>query len=367
MIQFIRNLRTNHPGYVEALIAILVALSLETAVINGGGQVQLWITTKQTVKDFLDWSKMTYASTRIELERDQRVTERGHRDHSPFVAFAPERGLIYQPLLGVTGAIFQPRPGRKDYFGYRNYQDHYFKPLADRYVLFFGDSEAVGFGHDKPISECLEEILNRETGESWAVVNLAVNGQSIPYQINAYTTLFYDRRPDFVISHSFVVDINVASRQLSEFRALGYHFMDVEVDWARLVHSEQHRFDRAFEWKEFDGDGTAELKGFIKNLRKFRSIVENNGGHFLHGLQIFREGHLPQQNTIVQSAYANLKADPGLLEGIDTFDFNTVEGLNLLPDDPIHTDQQSAYRIAEIYAERILSRQMSPPRPNAAK
>ena len=107
------------------------------------------------------------------------------------------------------------------------------------------------------------------------------------------------------------------------------------------------------------------LEGSLRNLYRYQALAEASGAKFILGIQKFdasRVKGLPGAvgevgYDRVNRMYEKLKdiIAHGQLS-LDVIDFNTYAGIELRsPTDAIHTTEASSLRIAEIYADHILT------------
>lgn len=276
------------------------------------------------------------------------------KGENPFLTAANETGYALHPFVDYTRGrgLY---PFRHDYFGFRNAQDLYFEKDRDyRLVVVTGGSEAAGYSHRVAIAENLEKILNTRPGKKFRVLNLAMNGYCLPQELNAYLHFAYHLRPEIVISHTGYNDAMYALMEPARFKALGLNFSkDVFEGWLPLIF--EAKPGRQYGNWALNDDGTdAIVPAILSNLQKFKSIVENNGGHYLAGIQAFEVAE-------------HLKVKPANLSerGREVFERLLAEGARgrMLTFDPkalefhdhVHTTDRGSLVIAKAYADQIAS------------
>ena len=112
----------------------------------------------------------------------------------------------------------------RDFFGFRNNFNAYFVPGDFTYIVMTGNSELVGFTHQTTIAQNLEKILNARTGRKYRVLNLALNSATTANEINYFVNLAFNLHPEFVISHSFAMDMLYGYEVAPEFQAMGLFY-----------------------------------------------------------------------------------------------------------------------------------------------
>jgi hypothetical protein len=349
-----------HLSVREFLLALAAASAVTAGAILSGAPVQLWSDASRLADRF-------FTSSAPSAPKREGTAAIANPDRNPFVAFVGSPGIRFHPLIGYVGATWptdQPYFAVHDYFGFRNSFSAYFDvPGAYRYVVITGNSEALGATHSETIAERLERALRERTKQNFRVINLAMNSATTAHEINYFVNLVFNLRPEFVISHSLATDIAYGSDAPDEFQYLGmFPLTTFEPGWARTIHLasiDQRVFDRAF----------APLKsrflagGVVKNVKRYRALAESGGGHFIWGVQ-----KIDARNAIGSPSEAQFKLVDQIYRSfattnfsefgdVDMIDFNQIVGLSMNSrDDPIHTDDPSARRIAEAYADRIIGR-----------
>jgi hypothetical protein len=264
-------------------------------------------------------------------------------------------GLVLHPFIEFTHAVGPPE-SELDYFGFRNPANYYFERPQGKLVVLTGNSEAMGSTHKRPIARRLEEYLNKHSSEKWHVLNLAMNGYTVPAEINAYVHLAYHLRPDFVISHSLGADMYFGLMVPTEYKKLGlYYYKPVET-WYPQVRG--ITIQGAGKWEALPGGHELLADGYVRGAEKYRDIVRASGGRFILGLQRCDPEAGPnlkaEQRKDWYAALARYDEVRERLAGrdLDHLDFAQVAGLKCV--DPIHTDDDSAQIIAETYGAHIL-------------
>ena len=249
-----------------------------------------------------------------------------------------------------------------DYFGYRNSRDLYFDSNRKyKLIVLTGGSEAMGFTHNLSIAELIEKQLNNhyknqktEKVQEFKVLNLAVNSYAIADEISTYVHLAYNSKPEFVISHSGYNDFaqsGYVPKQFSE--ELGLNFLFYMYCWSlRLVNLENCPKNMLFYETNPDANDNKILNAYKKNIKKFKTIVETNGGIFITGLQ----GHMiplsDQHRKHVRERYDLI------LDSADKiFDINFMNFKEIKYDDNVHTNYEDGAKIiAKAYADLIIAK-----------
>jgi hypothetical protein len=325
----------------------------------------------QMIKDFDRWEQNITLPIRFKgsaiksypAEQTQQLALGEGRN--PFLAFTGEAGIRFHPLIDMAGAQFAKNVdffAKRDYFGFRNSSNLYFNRNSHyRYVVITGNSEAVGLTHVEPISRKLERILQSRVSPAFRVLNLAMNSATTSNEINYFVNLAFDLHPEFTISHSFATDMVYGLQAPIEFRYIGMFSAGMQNTWSTMIHVnnyDSHAFAVAFPSQIND---TYAMDGMIHNLLRYKAIAEAAGGQFIWGLQKFSSRSVagtPSDVTWkqVDLEYDILAARRGDLQGLDVIDFNRVDGISTAANDPIHTTDASADRIAQIYADYIIER-----------
>lgn len=275
------------------------------------------------------------------------------REDNPFVQYASRHWYKYHPFIDYSFVLgLYPELIPHDYFGFRNANDLYFERPTCRLVVMTGGSEAAGFSHKTSIAEYLEAILSQRSGERFRVLNLAMNSYAVAGEINAYVQLAYHLQPDVVITHSGWNDFLYGMMVPTSFTKLGLNYCIVLEYWLPRLH-ELKVYAGPDDWVFNEGGAAAVVDGYILALRKYRRIVEGNGGVFICGLQGYNPQILQAENLLYRrmpSLYEELLGKASR-EGL--VDFTRVPGLEFV--DSAHTTEASAQLTAEIYAERVLA------------
>ena len=216
---------------------------------------------------------------------------------NPFVTYKPkagEAGYRLHPFIDYTRAqgLFENMRIPIDYFGFRNEKDIYFEERDKSHflVVLTGGSEAVGYSHRTTIAENLQKILNKASGQKFKVfkvLNLAMNSYTISNEINAYVSLAYHLKPEFVISYSGANDLYAGIMVPYNFKKLGLNYLRFMEFW----------LPRLYDLKESNLDyGVINEKGleiivdsYLKNVEKYRKIVSSNGGKLIVGIQAYNK------------------------------------------------------------------------------
>lgn len=345
-------------GYREFGFGTLLAAAVLAATIWSGLPVQLWSDTVRAIERLSTLMDHPAPVTATPAARAFNLTG------NPFLQFAGEAGFRFHPLIGIAGTTWNtkaPYFAERDYFGFRNDVSAYFDPTPHRSVVITGNSEMVGVTHAVTIAKKLEAILRRRTGESFRVVNMAMNSATTAQEINYFVNLGFNLHPEFVISHSLATDGYYGSAVPDELQVLGLFPLPFEVNWARSIHG------NSVEPRAFDGFAPLNRRflreGIVKNVQRYQAIAQASGAHFIWGIQKVEWRNVtgtPAEAPyrLTDEVYREMAAAkfPGLA-GVDLVDFNAMSGLTMYgPRDPIHTDEVTSRRIAEIYADKIIAR-----------
>ena len=263
------------------------------------------------------------------------------------------------------------KPSR-DYFGFRNYRNLYFEQRPHRLIVVSGNSEAVGNHHHVAIAERLEERLRRAGCSDCAVLNLAMNNYSLPYEMQAYLSLIYQEHPDLVFSLSLWSDALDARSAPKEFARLGLFYENsIHENWLKAIYPNDYD-PAAFERQS--GLTPAQIADLIiKNALKYQSLVEGNGGKFVWVIQLFDRDssqydkkyqpfvirNLNFVSQIYDAIKKTLRENPRELAVIDLNEKLNFDKLKSNPVDPVHTGDEGAERISEllaVFAERTLQK-----------
>jgi len=167
-----------------------------------------------------------------------------------------------------------------------------------------GGSEAAGFTHTKTIAQNLEEILNSKIKNTqFKVLNLAMNSYSVPNEINAYTHLAYQLKPEYVITHSGSNDISNSLQSPEKFKKLGlFYNKALEKFWLPILYDNVNMvyvpnldpnaslvtLIEYYERKTFlvYKKGLDQVvDSYMMNIKKYKTIVESNEGKLIVGIQ----------------------------------------------------------------------------------
>jgi hypothetical protein len=332
-----------------------LALVILCAMAVAGLHITQWEITKRWAANFFPQLK-TEATT---------VSQR-----NPFLAFVGEPDIRFHPFIDMAGVYVENGDKeffkQRDYFGFRNRFDAYSNPGDYRYIVLTGNSEAVGLLQKTTIAERLQRILNERTGSRFRVLNLAMNGATTANEINYFVNLGFRLKPEFVISHSFVTDVYYGILVPEEFRRLGLVYAVLQTTWSKDI-NRANLPSRAFEIPSAPPGTFGTLDAMVANIRRYKAIAGAAGAQFVWGVQKFDWHHTigsPAEANWrrVDDHYQEFRRRIADFSGIDVIDFNTVSppielGGKL---DPIHTKDDSAERIAQIYADWIIPRLHDP-------
>lgn len=270
-------------------------------------------------------------------------------------------GYRPHPYVNYSNA-FGPHIKSVDYFGYRNSRDLYFDSNRKyKLIVLTGGSEAMGYSHNLSIAELLERKLNNhyknqktEKVQEFKVLNLAINSYAIADEISTYVHLAYNLKPEFVISHSGYNDFlysGFVPKQFSE--ELGLIFNPKMYCWSlRLVNLENCPKNIVWYKANPDANNNKILNAYKKNIKKFKTIVETNGGIFIAGLQ----GHVesssnPNRKHLIE------RYDLILDSADKIFDINFMNFKEIKYDDNVHSSYKNgANIIAKTYADLIIAK-----------
>ena len=345
-------------SYPEFAGACLLAAAIVAALLWRGHDVQLW-------SDSVNAAQRVVRLVHRPAPAKPAVSDAAFNPTgNPFLQFEGEAGFRFHPLIGIAGTIWPARKpyfAERDYFGFRNDWSPYFDRTPHRYVVITGNSEMLGVTHATPVAKKLEAILRKRTNEDFRVVNLAMNSATTAHEINYFVNLAFNLHPEFVISHSFAADGARGNIVPDELQYLGLFPLDFEVSWATAIHG-GNIAPRAFD-VFVPLNRRFLLDGAIKNVQRYQAIAQSSGAHFIWGIQKFEWRAVigtPAEAAfhLADELYHELLDHRlGELAGVDMIDFNKVAGLDMYSaKDPIHTDEASSRRIAELYADRIIER-----------
>lgn len=281
---------------------------------------------------------------------------------NPFIKKIPPGAFVPHPMLSFHGTSSR-YPFAKDYFGMRNDEDVYFgkyDPETRCQVLFTwsGNSEAAGFTHRRTIAQYIEDELNRRDPKHvYKSLNIATNGYALNDEILAYVSLAYALKPEFSITHSGITDVVYGGTLPGGFKNTGLIYtFDAYYRWVALIYDIRlvdnvHPNARTLQPSRMEDL----IPGILKTYRRYREIVNGNGGEFIIGLAPYGT-----PSGLNASAYWAEWAPKKLQELRDSMrngsfiDFTRLPGVKF--NDTIHTLDDSARMFAQIYADEILNR-----------
>ncbi len=377
--RIVRTLRIRRSRAREVIVAVLLAGAISAGYAAQGGKIELWSRLQ-----------LWYAEKGL-LARQFLLTSRAAREpaapagqsagdfrlkHDPFLTFTKRTGFRFHPLIDFVGADFNNDKDffmgqttehyweERDFFGFRNNFNAYFVPGDFTYIVMTGNSELVGFTHQTTIAQNLEKILNARTGGKYRVLNLALNSATTANEINYFVNLAFNLHPEFVISHSFAMDMLYGYEVAPEFQALGLFYPVVESAFSKHIHAGNYD-PRAFEVADQAASENHLLEGSLRNLYRYQALAKASGAKFILGVQKFDAGNVKGlPGAVGEVGYDRVNRMYKKLKDIiahgqlslDVIDFNTYAGIELRsPTDAIHTTEASSLRIAEIYADHILT------------
>ncbi len=287
---------------------------------------------------------------------------------NPFVTY-PERldeefplvlrDYHFHPFFDFSGFRHKTEKVQLDYFGFRNETSEiYFapKPENDFLIVMTGGSEAAGWTHERPIIERLEDILQNHPkfeGIPVRVLNLAMSSHTLPNEINAFVHLAFNLHPDIVISHTGWNDMMFGHSVPEPFKRLGLNYFAANVDWLpRLYALSTDSIISQWQYGDQDTEDVfIVVDSFLRNLEKYRTIAESSGALFISGIQGYN--HAPPRDETHRKVHAlERELERRIKDRHEYVDFLDMDGLEFA--DPIHTTEETAQIIAEVYAERIL-------------
>ena len=349
------EIRARHFGW-EIPVAIVIAIAVVALLLQLGVRVELWESGvkwyRQTVIPLLGHAALS------ETKKVSTKTEKFDPGWNPFLESPNKSAIRYHPCIGETVPSQAVPNFARDYFGFRNKKNLYFTPCECHLVVVSGNSEVAGTGLLTAWTTLLERILNERSDETWRVLNLGMSGITSAYEVNFYVNLAYDLKPDFVISHSLVSDVHHGTKVPKAFRKVGLIYIGEEETWARKIHGDDIAAT-AFNFP-YRGKPDHVLDAFLTSIKRYKSIVEGNGGKFILGIPRYEMSKLkgrPGSEFLwpltdkLHNRLAQL-LESGKVD-VDYIDFNkpsygieTAEG--------VHTSAESAPKVAKIYADRIL-------------
>ena len=285
------------------------------------------------------------------------------------------------PFIDFTRVITRHGSEKLDYFGFRNDTDLYFSNERNYIlVVITGGSEVAGYTHEKTIAQNLENILNSKVdNKQFKVLNLAMNSYAIANEINTYTHLAYQLKPDYVITHSGSNDISNSIQVPEKFKKLGlFYFKHIEKWWLpRLYHFAMMEYVpnlnpyRSFivQSKNMKRKNFLVYKkgldqvvdSYIRNVKKYKNIAESNQGKFIVGIQpakhileLEEQIWITQPNReevihLLKDLYSELQQKArkqGFIVFNDLGEFEFA--------DFVHTSESGSIKTAQVYSEKIL-------------
>lgn len=371
----------------EMILAIIAAVVMNYAVFIFTGRAALF-------EQALRWTKRSQnvvdeAARQIAVAPPPPIT-RNMLATNPFLSSMTTEGIRYHPLLDVAeGSLLdlessgRARDGfplffRQDYFGFRNDEDLYFeRDPSIRLVVMTGNSELHGVTHRVTIAQLLQRKLRERTGENWKVLNLAMRGGSLSYEINYFVHLGQPLKPEVVISHSGWVDMTRVPELPIRFQQsgvwFGFNLLHSQI-WAGKI--DFTNWDAPI-WNVATPDADrryAELtlpQKVISKIGGFADIARASGARFIYGLQpsAIQNTRVTPENAskiaegggLSENEASYLRIFPGVhslmkeQRHISWIDFTEVSGIAMATNrDTIHTTDASADKIAEVYLAQIL-------------
>ena len=271
---------------------------------------------------------------------------------NPFLSGRLKPGYAYHPFFGYSSVHGQfPDDIQLDYFGFRNDRNLYFDENREYLlVLITSGSEGAGFSHRTTIAEHLEAILNEESGREVRVLNLAVNSYCISQEISTYVHLAWHLQPEVVISLCGWNDMVYSQVAPLNFKKLGLAYPNFYEGWSAAIHPVIS--PREDPWVTREGSDDEITDGFLRNIDKYRTLVEANGGRFMVGLQGFdgTSGDMPLIYPRVYSLMMQLSKKMVGREGFH--DFTLREDMKFV--DAVHSNDTSSRLIAETFAPMVM-------------
>ena len=366
-----RALRARQSSGREVLAAVILAAALLLGYRLTGSKIELssrlhlWYEEKEL------WVRLHLRAAPSPPSQSAPAAGYGS-GLNPFLAtVGTSSGFRPMPFLDFVYEGNSPdiNPAR-DYFGFRNKRNLYFERRPRRLIVVSGNSEAIGDHHHIPIADRLEGLLNRAGCSDCAVLNLAMNNYSLPYEMQAYLSLIYQERPDLVFSISLWSDALDGRSVPREFGSLGlFYEKSIHEDWLKAIYPNGY-VPSAFERQSVLTPAQI-ANSIIKNALKYKSLVEGNGGKFVWVIQLFDRDasqydkkyqpfvirNLDFVSEIYDVIKKTLRANPGRLTVIDLNEQLVFDELKSNPVDPVHTDDEGAERVSELladFAERAL-------------
>jgi hypothetical protein len=272
-------------------------------------------------------------------------------------------GRSYHPIIDYSG-VFGLYSNRTDldYFGFRNEVDYYnLKNRTFKLVVMTGSDEVAGYNHKTTISKSLERFLNQNSQAkiAYKVINLGMNGYSLSNELNAYLALVYDLKPEYVVSHGGWSSMVNSQNIPREFKHLGLSYHENQVAWLQNLYGLSDTIQKKI--LAFGKSGNELIvPAHLKNIQKFKIIVESNNGNFIVGVQGLDFKSVKNENYKDEGKYDDafhlLKKLREELNGQNNFvDFSKFKMLKY--PDGIHSTEESSREIARIYSEIILEKE----------
>lgn len=266
---------------------------------------------------------------------------------NPFSGFPWSAGsLALHPFIDYTNAYSKVGAFKVDYFGFRNESNLYFGSQDSRLIVLTGGSEAAGYTHRTTVAQHLE----RRLGPRYKVLNLAMCGYSLANEINAYVHLAHHLKPAVVISYSGYNDLFYGLMGPSKFKELGLNYNKTLELFLHQYHNPGlARTVTAPPWILNERGSELIVDGYLRNVDKYKSIVEANGGKFVGVVQGYPKGY--RDGTERDKVYSRVHAlyDELLPKA-------KKRGLVLVQDDPrlkyvdsVHSTEESSAALAEIF------------------
>ena len=206
-----------------------------------------------------------------------------------------------------------------------------------------------------------------------------MNSYAIANEINTYIHLAYQLKPDYVITHSGSNDISNSIQVPEKFKKLGlFYFKHIEKWWLpRLYHfammeyvpnlNPYHSFivqtknTKRKKFLVYKKGLDQVIDGYVRNVKKYKTIVESNQGKFIAGIQpanhmleLEEQIWLTQSNReevihLLKDLYAELQKKARKQGFLIFDDFGKFEFADF-----VHTRESGSIKTAQIYAEKIL-------------
>jgi len=300
------------------------------------------------------------------IKDDKRLTQSKKENKNFFISGFKneENGYRLHPYINYSNVMVDKRFGFKqedlDYFGFRNSKDLYFDTERHyKLIVITGGSEVAGFSHKTTIAESIEKQINNHFKNKkdaelikYKVLNLGMNSYSVSDEISSYVHLIYHLKPEFIISHSGYNDFNYASQIPKQFgEELGLNFMPYMYCWTmRMVYLK--KCPKNFYTYKYNSDvnNNKILNAYKKNVKKFKTIVEENDGTFIFGLQGYEMDFMDQRHKGIKNLYDLITNDEN-----NIFDINFVDFKEIKYDDNVHSNSANGPQIiAKAYVDLII-------------